>query len=163
MKRAVGIALLTLAALVQVTWAPRFAVFGAFPNLVLIALVVTAWTAPPRAAMLWACAGGLLLDLASAGPVGPHALALLPGVYAIGVWTRNLQRPNTLHVALTAAAATLLYSVVLVLAGNLLGTYVPPAGVVAELAIAAAVYNSLLTPFAFEVARRFRRRPQPAS
>lgn len=161
MRRAAGMALLAVAALVQVTWAPRFEVLGAFPNLVLLGVVAVAWTVGPRAGMVWACAGGLLLDLMSAGPIGPHALALLPGVYAIGFWTRNVERPTGLQVALTAAATTLLYSTVLVLTDDLLGLYAPPPGVVAALALAAALYNAVLTPFVFEVLRRFQARSQP--
>jgi rod shape-determining protein MreD len=156
-------ALLAVAALAQVTWAPRFEVLGAFPNLVLLAVVTVAWTLGPRGAMVWACAGGLLLDLTSAGPIGPHALALLPGVYAIGFWTRNVERPTWPHVALTAAAATLPYSVVLVLADDLLGLYAPSPGVVAALALAAAAYNGVLAPLVFEVLRRFQARPQPTA
>lgn len=163
MRRAAGLVLLAAAALIQVTWAPRVEVLGAFPNLVLLAVVATAWTLGVRAAMAWACIGGLLLDLTSAGPVGPHALALLPGVYAIGFWTRNLEHPNALHVALSALTTTLLYSIVLVLAADLLGLFVPSPVVVAKLAVAAAVYNALLTPFVFEVLRRIQVRPQPAT
>lgn len=163
MRRAAGLVFLAAAALIQVTWAPRVEVLGAFPNLVLLAVAATAWTLGARAAMAWACIGGLLLDLMSAGPIGPHALALLPGVYAIGFWAPNLDHPNALHVALTAAATTLLYSIVLVLADDLLGQFVPSPGVVAQLAIAAAAYNALLMPFVFEMLRRFQVRLQPST
>jgi len=77
------VALLAAAALAQVTWAPRFEVGGAFPNLVLLAVVAVTWTLGARSALVWACVGGLLLDLTASGPIGPHALALLPGVYVI--------------------------------------------------------------------------------
>ena len=59
-----------------------------------------------------------------------------------------------------SAVATILYSIVLVLADNLLGRYVPSPAVVVELAVAAAVYNAALMPFAFAVLRRFQSRPQ---
>ena len=159
MRRAAGAALLAVAALAQVTWAPRFEIGGAFPNLVLLAVVATTWTLGPRSGMVWACVGGVLLDLTSSGPVGPHALALLPGVYVIGFLTRNVEQATTVHVALTAGLTTLLYSVVLVLAADLLGLPVPAAGVVVQLALTAAVYNAALMPFAFEVLRRFQARP----
>lgn len=162
MRRVAGAALLAAAALAQVTWAPRFEIAGAFPNLVLLAVVATTWTLGPRSGMVWACVGGVLLDLTSSGPIGPHALALLPGVYVIGFWTRNVEQATVVHVALTAAVSTLLYSAVLVLAADLLGLPVPPAGVVAQLALTAAVYNAVLMPFAFELLRRFQPRPEPA-
>lgn len=162
MRRVAGAALLAAAALAQVTWAPRFEIGGAFPNLVLLAVVASTWTLGPRSGMVWACVGGVLLDLTSSGPVGPHALALLSGVYVIGFWTRNVEQATVVHVALTAALSTLLYSAVLVLAADMLGLPVPPAGAVAQLALTAAVYNAVLTPFAFELLRRFQARPEPA-
>jgi rod shape-determining protein MreD len=163
MRRAAGVVLLAMAALVQVTWAPRFEVLGAFPNLVLVTVVASACLLGPRAAMAWACGGGLLLDLASSGPIGPHALALLPGVYATGLWTRDLERVNGLHVALAAAVSTVMYSFILVLADGLLGLAVPPAQTVAELGVAAAAYNALPAPFVFEALRRFQPRPRPTA
>lgn len=162
MRKAAGAALLAATALAQVTWAPRFEIGGAFPNLVLLAIVAITWTLGPRAGMVWACVGGVLLDLTSSGPVGPHALALLPGVYVIGFWTRNVERATPVAVAATAAASTLLYSVVLVLAADLLGLPVPPAGVAAQLALTAAVYNAVLSPFAYELVRRFHSQPETA-
>ena len=65
--------------LVQVTWAPRLEVAGAYPNLALLAVVAITWTTGVRAGLAWACVAGVLLDLTSAGPLGPHALALLAG------------------------------------------------------------------------------------
>jgi rod shape-determining protein MreD len=153
MRRAAGAALMAAAALIQATWAPSFEVGGAFPNLVLVAVVAIAWTSGARPAMVWACIGGVLLDLTASGPIGPHALALLPGVYVIGFWTRNLDHANILQVALTAAVTTALYAVVLVVIAEVLGTPIPPLGSAVQLGFAAAVYNAVLAPLAFELLR----------
>lgn len=165
MRRAFGAMLLVAAALAQVTWAPRLEVGGAFPNLVLLAVVAVTWTLGARSGLVWACVGGVLLDLTAPGPIGPHALALLPGVYVISFWIRNLEHPNALHVALGAALTTALYSASLVLTDNLVGMPVPSFGVAAQLAFAAAVYNALLMPIAIELVRRLqtlvRLGPQP--
>lgn len=154
MRRVAAAALMTAAALAQVTWAPRFEVGGAFPNLVLLAVVGVTWTLGSRAGMVWACVGGVLLDLTSSGAVGPHAVALLAGAYLVGLWTRDLERATAVHVALTAAISTVVYSAVLVLTAGFLGRPAPEAGVALRLALAAAVYNALLMPFAMEVLRR---------
>lgn len=154
MRRAFGAALLAAAALAQVTWAPRFEVGGAFPNLVLLGVVAVTWTLGARSGLVWACVGGLLLDLTASGPIGPHALALLPGVYLSSFWIRNLDHPNALHVALSAAVTTAFYSTLLVLTDNLVGMPVPPLAVAGQLAFAAAVYNALLMPIAIELVRR---------
>jgi rod shape-determining protein MreD len=166
MRRGLGVLLMVTAALVQVTWAPRLEIAGAYPNLVLAAVVAITWTLGARSALAWACVGGVLCDLTSSGPIGPHALALLVGVYVIGLWIRNLERVTALRVAASAAVATCLYSAVLVLADDMLGLPVAPFGVAVQLTLAAAAYNALLAPFVFEVARRLhgalRTAPQPA-
>lgn len=154
MRRLAGAALMAAAALAQVTWAPHLEVAGAFPNLVLLGVVGVTWTHGQRAGMVWACVGGLLLDLVASGPIGPHAIALLVAAYAVGFWTRDLERPAAVHVVLTAAAGTVLYSAVLVLTGGLLGLPVPQPGTAMWLAFTAAVYNALLMPLALEVLRR---------
>jgi len=143
-------------ALVQVTWAPRLSIASAFPNLVLIAVIGITWMQGVRAGLVWACAGGVLLDLAASGPVGPHALALLTAAYLTSLWARNLERPNAMHAALTAGVGTIAYSVTLVVTGGFLGMPAMDPALVARLAFAAAIYNVVLTPFAIEVMRRLR-------
>lgn len=166
MRRGLGVLLMVAAALVQVTWAPRLEIAGAYPNLVLAVVVAITWTLGARSALAWACVGGVLCDLTSSGPIGPHALALLVGVYVIGLWIRNLERVTALRVAASAAVATCLYSAVLVLADDTLGLPVAPFGVAVQLTLAAAAYNALLAPFVFEITRKLhgalRTAPQPA-
>jgi rod shape-determining protein MreD len=155
-KRALGAALMLAAALVQVTWAPRLEIVGAFPNLVLLAVVGVTWTRGVRAGMAWACVGGVLLDLTAAGPIGPHALGLLTGAYLTGFWTRNLDRTSAVQVAIAAAASTAAYSLVLVGSDDTLGLPVPPLAVAAELMLAACAYNAILMPAALALLRRVR-------
>ncbi|HUE66704.1 MAG TPA: rod shape-determining protein MreD [Candidatus Acidoferrum sp.] len=165
MRRIAVLGTLLALALVQVTWASRLSIAGAFPNLVLIAVVGITWMQGVRAGLLWGCVGGVLLDLTASGPVGPHALALLTAAYATSLWARNLERPNTAHAALTAGAGTVAYSITLVLTDGLLGTPAMDAAVVAQLTFAAAIYNAVLTPFAIEAIRRLRALvpdPEPA-
>ena len=156
MRRIAALGVVLALALVQVTWAPRLSIGGAFPNLVLITIVGITWMQGVRAGLAWACVGGVLLDLTASGPVGPHALALLSAAYATSLWARNLERPTALHAALTALGATVAYSVTLVLTDGLLGIPAMDAAVVARLTIAAAIYNAVLMPFAIEVMRRLR-------
>src|SRR2546423_7249325 len=138
------------AAMAQVTWAPRFEVGGAFPNLVLLVVVGLTWTLGPRAGMVWACIGGGLLDLTSSGAIGPHALALMSGCYVIGLWTRDLERAPALHVALSAALVTVVYSAVLVAAAGLLGQPSPDARTELPHEITAVAYIALLMSLAIE-------------
>ena len=145
--------MLVAALLVQVTWAPRLEIAGAFPNLVLLAVIAITWLRGARPGFAAAFAGGVLLDLTAAGPVGPHVLALLVSVYATGLWIRNVDGLNALHASASVAAATILYSLVLVLAGLARGA--PSAFEVdVQLAAAAAAYNALLAPFAVAALRQ---------
>jgi rod shape-determining protein MreD len=154
MKRLAIAAALLAIVLVQVTWAPRITVAGAFPNLALVAVIGITWTAGVRNGMLWASVAGLMLDLTADGPLGPHAVALLAGAYLTGFWVRNLDRESVLHPVVAAAASTAVYSVVLVLADNVLGLPVPPLGIALQLIVAASVYNAALMPIALGLVRK---------
>ena len=156
MRRIATLGVMLALALVQVTWAPRLAIAGAFANLVLIAVLGITWTQGVRAGLGWACVAGLLLDLTASGPVGPHALALLAAAYATSLWAQNLDRPNAVHAALTAGLGTIAYSVTLVLTDGLLGMPVNDAALVARLTLAAAIYNAVLAPIAIELMWRLR-------
>lgn len=162
MKRIVGLGLLLGLAVAQVTWAPHLAIAGVFPNLVLVAVVGITWAYGVRAGLAWACVGGVLLDLTASGAIGPHALALLPGAYATSLWARDLERPTALHLALTAALTTVLYSFALVVTYGVLGMPAPDAMTVVRLTVFGALYNAVLMPFAFEPFRRLREVPETA-
>ena len=149
--------LMLFAAMVQVTWAPAVSVHGAFPNLVLIIVIVITWTRGQRAGLVWACAGGLLLDLTAPGPLGPHAVALLAGAYVTGFWVRNADPAGPAHPVIATAVSTAIYSAVLVGADDLLNLPVPAPALVIELALAAAAYNSVLVLPIMLVAKRLRR------
>jgi rod shape-determining protein MreD len=165
MKRLGIAALLLVTVLVQVTWAPRLTVAGAFPNLALVAVIAITWISGVRYGMAWACVAGLMLDLTSDGPLGPHALALLAGAYLTGFWARNLNRDSVLHPVIAAAASTAAYSSVLVFADDVLGLPVPALGIALQLVAAASVYNAALMPVALAMMRRLHspaaRRPEP--
>jgi rod shape-determining protein MreD len=154
MRVVAGLGLMLAAALVQVTWASQLEIAGAFPNLVLIAVVGLTWTQGVRSGLLWACAGGVLLDLNAPGPLGSHALALLAGAYVTGFWARNLDRDSPLHPAGAAALVTILYSLVLVGTDDAIGLPIPPFRTALALTIAAALYNATLTPLVLAALRR---------
>ena len=154
MKVVAGLLLMLAAALVQVTWASQFEIAGVFPNLVLVTVIGLTWTQGVRAGLLWACAGGILLDLNAPGPLGPHSMALLVGAYATGLWAGVLDRESVFHPAGAVAVSTVLYSLVLVGADRALGLPVPPLRTAVQLTIAASLYNATLTPLMLLALRR---------
>ena len=102
------------AAVLQVTLAPRLEVAGAFPNVVLLAVVSWTLLEGAQAGMRWAVAGGLLLDLVAPGPLGVHALALLVAAYGAGIARRFFEPDPVFLPALSAALATVAYNLVLI-------------------------------------------------
>jgi rod shape-determining protein MreD len=146
MKVVAGLLLMVAAALIQVTWASQLEIAGVFANLVLIVVMGLTWTQGVRVGMLWACLGGILLDLNAPGPLGPHALALLVGAYATGFWARNLDRESPFHPAAAVVVSTVLYSLVLIGADDALGLPIPPLRTAAQLIFAASLYNAILMP-----------------
>lgn len=156
MTRVIGLAMFVFVALVQVTWAPKLTLLGAFPNLVLVLVIAISWVYGQRAGLSWACAGGLLLDLTAPGPLGPHALALLAGAYLTGFWARNVDPASVAQPAIAAGLSTVLYSLILVGVDDTLGLPVPALGLAAQLAVAAALYNAVLAVPAVMVLRRSR-------
>jgi rod shape-determining protein MreD len=164
-KAAGGILLMVAATLVQVTWASQLEIAGAFPNLVLIAVVGVTWMQGVRAGLLWACAGGLLLDLNAPGPIGLHAVALLAGAYAAGFWARNLDREGFLHPMGAVACATILYSLVLIGADGVLGLPMPQLSTAVEVVVPACALNALFVPLLLGAIRLVTsgRRWEPAS
>lgn len=154
MSRVFIFLLVLSAALVQVTWAPHLELYGAFPNLVLATVVCITWIGGPRAGLVWACSGGLLLDLTAPGPLGPHAIALVSGAYAVGFWVRNVPNASLVQPALAATVASALYSLILIGTDDTLGLPVPPLGLALQLAAAACAYNAVLVTLALVALRR---------
>ena len=152
-----GGVVMVFAALAQVTWAPRLTMLGAFPNLVLVLVVLVTWTRGQRSGLIWACGGGLLLDLAATGPLGPHALALLAGAYLAGSWVRNVDPSSLAHAGIATAVCAAVYSMALVGADDLLDLPTPPLDVAVQLAGAAAIYNAVLLVALLALTRSFKR------
>jgi len=146
--------LMVVAALVQVTWAHHVALLGVVPNLVLVAAVAITWTHGQRAGLAAACLGGLLLDLESPGPLGPHAVGLLCAAYVVGLWARDVDPSRWLQPALATAVASGVYALVLVGIDDTLNLAVPPFDVALQLAWMTALYNAVLAVPAVPALRR---------
>lgn len=162
MRTASGAAVLVAGAVLQVTLAPHLTLGGVFPNLVLVA--VAGWTliAGAGAGIRWALAGGLLLDLLSPGPIGLHALALATAAYAAGFLQRSYAADPLVLPATAGGVAALAYNLVLVAAGELLGSRQLLGAVMSHWVLPATLYDALLTPVAVlllaRVDQRFPRR-----
>jgi len=150
----VGGLLLLPAAVLQVTLAPRLEIFGAFPNLVLLAVV--GWTLARGAGsgIRWAIGGGLLLDLLSPGPLGVHALALVVAAYGAGFLQRYFEPDPILLPAASAALATVAYNLVLVAVSEALGHPVAFLAALQAWVAPSALYDAALLPPLLVLLRR---------
>jgi rod shape-determining protein MreD len=162
-RLAAGLILL-LAALLQVTLAPRLELAGAFPNLVL--LLVAGWTLVRGAGggIRWAVAGGLLLDLVAPGPLGVHALALAAAAYATGFLQRSFEVDPVLLPAVSGALATVVYNLVLIAIFQLLGNPVAFLPALQAWVAPSALYDAALIPVVVLLLRRLDRAlPEPVA
>jgi len=153
MRGLAGAALLLVAVILQVTWAPNLAVAGIFPNLVLLAVVGWTLTCGVQAGLRWAIGGGLLLDLAAPGPLGMHALALVVAAYGSGFAQRAFAQDAVFLPAVTGAAAAVLYNLVLMGLADTFGQHVAFLTVFQAWVAPAALFQGLLMPIAYRVLR----------
>lgn len=114
-------ALLLGAVMLQVTLLGRLPPAIPEPNLVLALVVARAFLRGGRAGMIWALAGGLLLDLAGTGPLGVHALAMLAAAYAAGVLGATFENRSPGLASLAGAAGSAVYAAVVLGAADSLG------------------------------------------
>jgi rod shape-determining protein MreD len=155
-------AVLFPAAILQVTLAPRLEVAGAFPNLVLLAVVGWTLVRGAGSGLRWAVAGGLLLDLAAPGSLGVHALALAVAAYGVGFLQRSFESDPVLLPAASGALAAVAYNLVLVSVSQLLGHPISLLPVLQAWIAPSALYQAALTPVALLLLRRLDRAvPQP--
>ncbi len=157
MRVALAIVVPLVAALLQGSVVPFIVVAGARPNLVVLAAATWAVAAGPREAIWWAFLGGLAMDLVSGGPVGALALAALLPVAAIGL-TELPGRPRSVVTAavlvgVASGAASLLYAIVLALAGVRL----PEIPALLATTVAGAIYNAVLAIATYPFLRMLRR------
>ncbi len=146
MRAALGAGVVILAVLLQVTLAPSLSVAGAFPNLIVLAVVGWTLVAGAGSGLRWALAGGLLLDLAAPGPLGLHALALAMAAYAAGWCQRSFHAEPLLLPFATGALATVVYNLVLLGAADTLGQNVLLVPVLQSWVAPAALYDAVLMP-----------------
>jgi rod shape-determining protein MreD len=144
------------AALAQLTWLPRLGGAFAYPDLAVVAVAAWTWARGPRSGLAWAIAAGLVLDLGSTGPLGPHALALAAAAYAAGVVV-TLVDAGLLVLPVAAGAASLVYGGALVVTGALLRESPLQLHANAGWIAWTAIWDAALAPLAVLAVRRVER------
>jgi rod shape-determining protein MreD len=124
-------AVLLLGASLLASWlVPWFNLTGAFtPDLVLIAVMVTATRRPRVESVMLAAAAGLLCDVVSSAPFASHALVLVVLAYATGRITSTVLVPSfPVRLTLLAVAPLAMSGVWTVLAHVLSRAAAPASG-----------------------------------
>lgn len=143
-------ALLMLTALLQATFFPATGLLGIVPDFALVFLLIRSATHGVSEGLVWAAALGFWIDLLAMDPLGTHVLALLVVALIGGLTGGKLFRSGAILPVLTVLAATLAYSLVLVILSAMAGDPVRAASAF-RLAIMTSLLNALLVPLAYGV------------
>ena len=151
MRYVLATLLLAFMAALQASVFSRFSVGPTAPQMVLLSVVAWSLLRGPVEGMYWGFAGGLLYDLASGGPIGVSALAMVAVAAIAGTFGGRLFGTNPLLPMLAVFAATLTYFVI---ASFLLATLhyrTDWAGALLQVALPAAAANGILSLIVYPV------------
>jgi len=138
-------ALLAALAVLQVSVFSRLSIAGAAPQLVLLSVVAWSLVRGPVEGIFWGFAGGLLFDLASGGPLGVSALAMLAVAAVAGLLGGRMFGSNPLLPIVAVFAASGVFYIV---SGFLLATLHYPTdwrAILIDVALPTAIANALLS------------------
>lgn len=95
-------------AMLQTTFVPRLALYGVFPNLMLVVIVYKSLFKDYKEILIWPLAGGLILDFFSAMPFGVFTLSFLIVSFLVSFLSRNTWSSE--NIGLVVVMVTLLGS-----------------------------------------------------
>ena len=113
MSRPLLFVLLLLLALVQFTVLPRFAPFGATPNILLLVLYFRFTRCGVQEALVWTFTFGIILDVIAMDRLGAHALAMIPTVMAAQPLRQRPWLINPISATMLFVAAALFHNLFL--------------------------------------------------
>ena len=133
----------TVTALLELTVGPYLRIGAAQPHLVLVVGIVVTVAMGLEAGLVWAFVGGLVLDVLADRPLGSTSFALLLCVGATAFLSQFLVRVRPIVPILATLLLSLLYSMILYLAFNVLRTPIPVVDPISIL-LPGVVYDTLL-------------------
>jgi rod shape-determining protein MreD len=132
-----------VAGLLELTVVPYVSVFGAHPHPVLVLGVIWTVAAGVESGLVWAFAGGLLLDVLAPRPLGSTAFALLVSLGGTSVGGRVLSRVRPLAPIPLVFVLSLVNSLLLLVAYGALRAPIPAENPIGTL-LPGAVFDTLL-------------------
>jgi rod shape-determining protein MreD len=138
---------------VQTTIFPSLRVFGAIPDLCLVATVAMAYEEGSQAGLVFGFASGLAIDLFLASPAGLSALAFAVTGYGIGVFQSGLVRESRSIGPVLGAIGGLVGGTIFVIVGAIVGQggYLSLHSV--QVVIVAALYDAVVSYAVFPFVR----------
>lgn len=88
MKFILNLLLIILAVILQISLIPKLALFGSFPNIILLIYLALLFVGKPQESLWWAGIGGILLDLVSPSSFGIYTFSML-AVYIPAYYLTN--------------------------------------------------------------------------
>lgn len=153
LRAVVGLLVVTVAVVLQVSLFPHLAWQGIVPNLVLLVVAGAALTRGPQSGMMLGFLGGLVLDLAPPADhlAGRWALALVLVGYVVGRLRHDVPglagRPSAVQVVLAVAAGSFVGTSMFALSGLLLGDLEAGVPLLLQVIAVGVLWDILLTPF----------------
>ncbi len=143
----------------QTTIAPHLRVFGAAPDLLLVATVAMAYEEGPESGAVFGFAGGLTLDLFLASPLGLSALSFAVTGFVLGVFQGGMVRESRTIAPLLGFVGGLVGGSIFVVVGGIAGEagYLSLTSV--RIIIVAAIYDALVAFAIFPFVRWANRDP----
>lgn len=150
LSRVLFAVLLLAVALLQATFVPALDLFGVYPDVALVFLLIWSSARGAGEGLIWAFVLGLWIDLLTLDRLGTHAIALLAVALMGGAVRGRLFRSGAILPVLAVIVATLAYDMLLIVLYLGQGWDVDVAGAM-RLALLNALLNALLVPVAYGV------------
>ncbi len=152
--RRVRLALLVITLVVlQTTVFTHLRVFGAIPDLCLVATVAVAFEEGPQTGAIFGFVSGLVLDLFLASPLGLSALANSVTGYSVGIFQSGFVRESRTMPMVLGGIGGLIGGTIFAVVGGIVGEagYLSLTSV--RVIIVAALYDAVVAPLVFPFVR----------
>jgi rod shape-determining protein MreD len=137
----------------QTTVCPHLRVFGAAPDLLLVATVAMAYEEGPESGAVFGFASGLALDLFLASPLGLSALSFALTGYVLGVFQGGMVRESRAMAPLLGFVGGLVGGTIFIVVGGIAGQSGYFSLTSVRIIIVAALYDALVALAVFPFMR----------
>lgn len=154
--------LVLVGALLQTSLIPSLGFIAVRPNFVLEMVVLWAVVRGSREGLVWALAGGIVLDFFSGAPFGVATLALLLVAFCSSLGEISMVRTSPLLPIIVVFWASVLYALLYLFLLRTLGYPVQWLATLRHIVVPNAILDTLFAPLVYLVLSRIERRTRRA-